>query len=430
MINSLKNISKKNAKLIIAGVSLVIITLLSLFVFPATDNSTKENEDFSFVVFGDSRIPAYIPYDKNHKEELDRIVQIIGDEIHPDHENFDYNAVYDPHTGLLKRLEIPGRTVIYGEDGWPDIFMDGYGENTRISLRSTGLEWVYNNVVQELQNGAANPNGPTFCLHTGDMVYFGYQGKSAENSPYWRDMNQRFLSRLPRGGLGHLSARFFPSVGNHELWGDNHALGFRQSFPYLKKYGFEKNHRVYHFDYKNSRFIFLDTGTMDPENPEDWYNSEPGYEEQMQLLRGWIEEAIDEDQEHVFVTFHNPVFTRFGYGPLPSEHNPHGLLENYSNRIDINVFNGHIHATEAYNVDNVRYFVVGGGGGEQGLHPRENISDNYPEDYYWQGNAPQLDYNYFVVEVTGGEVQIDVKSFRPNKFQPFNQKNLVPDRMD
>ena len=412
----------------------ILVLLLMLFALAPTSSIAGE-QAYSFVVFGDSRIPAYTPYDRENKDNLNNIVSKVSKYTAKDSEP-DYQAVFNPRTLLLERLEIPGATedasriITYGRDGWPDVFVDQEGDRAQVSLLASGQEWVYDNVVRELEEGVADPDtGPTFCLHTGDIVYFGFQGKSAESSPYWRDFNKRFLSRLPGGGPGALPARFFPALGNHESWGDEDILGFREMFPYLSQFGFSSQNWVYTFDYNNARFIILDSGRMNPEAPAEWYKSNPGYGEQMDMLAQWLEEAIEDNKDHAFLNLHYPIFCRSGFGPLPREHNPHSLLKSYADKIDITVFTGHVHATEAYSVDGIRYFVAGGGGGEQNLSSNR-MPDDYPRDRYWQGNKRQLDYNYLVVRVKGEDVEVVVKRFRPNAFQPFSQIDMVPGRMD
>lgn len=420
------------------GIGLLVIALMMSFYFTTMAEESVEEADYSFVVFGDSRIPAYAPYDKNNKDKLEQLVHAVTRYVDSnDNDKPPYEAFFNPNTLKLERIELAGksegqsRTITYGRDGWPEVFVDRQGENSRISLLAEGQEWVYNNVIQELTEGAKQNRGgrSSFALHTGDIVYFGFQGKGAKESPYWRDFNRRFLSRLPAGGSGELASRFFPVLGNHETWGDEDIIGFRETFPYLKQHGFSIDHRVYQFDYKNGKFIFLDSGTMDSQNPADWYNSTPGYEEQMKLLRNWLEKAIAEGKDHAFVSLHYPLFSRSGFGPLPEEHNPRSVLESYADKIDITVFAGHVHATEAYSIEGVRYFVVGGGGGEQGLSPN-TMPEDYPRDHYWQGKQPKLDYNYLVVEVKGDQLRVSVKRFRPNDLNPFDEVNLVPNRMD
>lgn len=422
--------------------ALAVPLLLSLFLVSATVFSlffpspcAADGESYSFVVFGDSRIPAYVPYDKEDNEKLDKLVGLVAGYAMEGQEP-EYEAVFDSQSRLLERIVVPGataeqsRTIVYGRDGWPDVFVDKDGEKVNVTLLSSGQEWVYDNVVRELEKGAAEGQpGPEFCLHTGDIVYFGFQGKTAGESPYWQDFDRRFFSRLPEGSPEGLPARFYPVLGNHETWGDSDIIGFREMFPYLEKFGFGKDHRVYHFDFQNARFAFLDSGIMNPEAPAEWYKSTPDYDSQMKLLKQWLEEAVEEGKEHFFLTLHYPLFCRSGFGPLPPGQNPHELLSTFADEISITVFTGHVHATEMYRVDGVRYFVAGGGGGEQNLSAKE-MPQGYPEDLYWQGKPRVLDFNYLVVKVAGEKLEITVERFRPNEFEPFETVNVVPVLME
>lgn len=186
--------------------ALAVPLLLSLFLVSATVFSlffpspcAADGESYSFVVFGDSRIPAYVPYDKEDKEKLDKLVGLVAGYAMEGQEP-EYEAVFDSQSRLLERIVVPGataeqsRTIVYGRDGWPDVFVDKDGEKVNVTLLSSGQEWVYDNVVRELEKGAAEGQpGPEFCLHTGDIVYFGFQGKTAGESPYWQDFDRRFF---------------------------------------------------------------------------------------------------------------------------------------------------------------------------------------------------------------------------------------------
>ncbi|MGB2628678.1 MAG: hypothetical protein WAK20_17965 [Candidatus Acidiferrum sp.] len=85
-------------------------------------------------------------------------------------------------------------------------------------------------------------------------------------------------------------------------------------------------------------------------------------------------------------------------GPIPDAQNPHKTIAAYAKDLEIVVFNGHVHTTEAYEVDGVKYFVLGGGAAEQDpiLPGRTHIKvpEGYPLDQYWKGEAPKEDYNY------------------------------------
>jgi hypothetical protein len=96
------------------------------------------------------------------------------------------------------------------------------------------------------------------------------------------------------------------------------------------------------------------------------------------------------------------------------------------------VFNAHVHTTELYEVDGVKYLILGGGGAEQDpiLPGRTSIPrpDGYPEDLYWKGEPPKEEYNYLVVDVTPGQPsKYRLNRFRPWSSTPFEEVNLFED---
>ncbi len=57
------------------------------------------------------------------------------------------------------------------------------------------------------------------------------------------------------------------------------------------------------------------------------------------------------------------------------------LLASYAKDLDIVVFNGHVHTTEIYDVDGVKYLLLGGGGAEQDPILPGRTSVKMPPDY-------------------------------------------------
>jgi hypothetical protein len=111
-------------------------------------------------------------------------------------------------------------------------------------------------------------------------------------------------------------------------------------------------------------------------------------------------------------------------GAIPEAQNPHKTIAAYAKDLDIVVFNGHVHTTELYQVDGVKYLVLGGGGAEQDpiLPGRTHIKvpEGYPPDQYWKGEAPKEDYNFVHVEVTPGQpTKFTLNRFRPWSAEPF-----------
>lgn len=99
-----------------------------------------------------------------------------------------------------------------------------------------GGEWVAREVAQSVKSGRAK-----FVLHTEDLVWWGLQGSTPFDNPYWQLVNADVLKQLPApddqmraAGLG---GRVFAAVGNHEVWYDSNVEGLLSAFPYLKQLG-------------------------------------------------------------------------------------------------------------------------------------------------------------------------------------------------
>ena len=104
-------------------------------------------------------------------------------------------------------------------------------------------------------------------------------------------------------------------------------------------------------------------------------------------------------------------------------------MPSYAKDLDIVVFNGHVHTTELYEVDGVKYLLLGGGGAEQDpiLPGRTSIKvpEGYPPDLYWKGEAPKEEYNYVLVDVEPGQqTKFTLNRFRPWAAKPFETVEL------
>jgi hypothetical protein len=290
-------------------------------------------------------------------------------------------------------------------------------------FRLQGGEWVAREIVKDVQSGRAK-----FVVNSGDVVWWGNQGLTAEDSPYWKRVNDTMLKQLPAPDdemrAAGLDGRWFIGIGNHEVWGDPKIQGTLSTVPYLTKLGVTPERLIYKFDFKGVRFIFLWSGKYDYRSPSLWDADRPKYAEQMQQLRQWMDEAKADGITKTFITFHYPVFCRAGLGPIPEPDNPHKVIASYAKDMEVVVFNGHVHTTEIYNVDGVKYLVLGGGGAEQDpiLPGRTSIKvpADYPPDLYWKGQPPKEDYNYVLVDVVPGQkTKFTLSRFRPWSADPF-----------
>lgn len=423
----------------IRPILLAFITMLALQIATATAQQVPPTAKpgFSFAAYGDSRTMMYLPNKSSQEGEARKLMVemfnlVLPEKIAEEVVRKDVKLTYDPETGELVQIVMPFMTrsevmTLTVDKGWvteasvEDVkLLPGV---RRTIFRLIGGGWVARELVKAVQGGQAK-----FVLNSGDIVWWGNQGRTVFDSPYWKRVDQTLLSQLsaPDAAMraAGLEGRWFPTVGNHEVWGDPKIEGVLSAVPYLKKLGLAADRLVYKFDFNGARFIFLWTGEYDYRSPSSWDATRPSYEEQMKQLRQWLDEAKSAGSRKVFVTFHNPAFCRSGMGAIPEAQNPHKVLASYAKDLEIVVFNGHVHTTEIYEADGVKYLLLGGGGAEQDpiLPGRTHIKvpSDYPPDLYWKGQSPKEEYNYVLVDVQPGQkTKFTLNRFRPWSAEPF-----------
>lgn len=419
---------------------LVAILLAQVLMHSAIAQNAKTTADsgFSFDVYGDSRSMMYLPYKASQEADTRKLMVEMFDLALPEKVaaevvQKDVKLIYDPSSHELVQLVMPFDTrsevtTITLDKGWvtsasvEDVkLLPGV---RRTMFRLEGGEWVAREVVRDIKTGNAR-----FLVNTGDLVWWGRQADKPSANPYWTLVDKEVLQQLPPADQemrnAGMEGRVFPAVGNHEVWADTDVEGLLASFPYLTKLGVSDKHLIYSFDFRGARFIFLWTGPYDYRHPTSWEATQPVYDAQMVQLKKWLDEAKSTGIKKVFISFHAPVYCRAGMGPLPEAQNPHATLAAYAKDLDIVVFNGHVHTTELFQADGVKYFVLGGGGAEQdpilpGRTAIKNLPANYPKDLYWKGEAPREEYNYLHVEVTPGQpTKFTINRFRPQTAAPY-----------
>jgi hypothetical protein len=403
----------------------------------AAINAEEPGSGFSFDVYGDSRSMMYLPYTADQEAEARKLMVDMFELVLPAHVaeavvKKDVKLTYDPATKELVQMVMPFDTAhevttLTLDKGWVteasvEVVKLLPGVH-RVMFRLQGGDWVAREVVNDIKNGNAK-----FLVNTGDLVWWGKQGEKPSENPYWKLVNEEVLKQLPPPDKEMLAAgldgRVFPAVGNHEVWEDSDVEGLLSAFPYLKKFGVSDKQLIYRFDYQGVRFIFLWTGKYDYRSPSAFNATRPVYEAQMKQLQQWLDEAKSAGTKKVFISFHAPAFARSGMGPIPESQNPHKVIAAYAKDLDIVVFNGHVHTTEVYQVDGVKYLLLGGGGAEQDpiLPGRTHVKvpDGYPPDLYWNGEAPKEDYNFLHVDVKPGQpTKFTINRFRPWSAKPF-----------
>jgi hypothetical protein len=428
--------------------NLILATLACIFIAAITNAQTPaspSNAGFSFAVYGDSRSMMYLPYKEDERDSavklmVDMFSLVLPEKVSQEVVNKDVKLIYDPKTKELIQVVMPFMTAsevttLRVNKGW---VTEASVEDIKLlpgvstpMFRLEGGDWVAREIVKDIKSGRAK-----FIVNTGDMVWWGNQGEKPSDNPYWKLVNEDVLKQLPKPDKqlrdAGLEGRVFPAVGNHEVWADSDVEGLLSAFPYLKKMGVSDKKLIYKFDFQGVRFIFLWTGAYDYRSPTGWGATRPPYEAQMDQLKVWLNEARAAGIKKIFISFHSPVFARSGMGAIPADQSPHKTISAFAKDLDIVVFNGHVHTTEIYQVDGVKYLMLGGGGAEQDpiLPGRTELKlpDNYPADMYWKGEPPKEEYNYLLVDVKPGEkTSFTLNRFRPWSAEPFATVTLFND---
>src|SRR5262249_29313132 len=266
--------------------------------------AAEAERGFSFAVYGDSRSMMYLPGNADQKEEatkllVDMFELVLPEKVSEEVVRKDVKLIYDPATGKLVQMVMPFMTrsevmTLTVDQGWvteasvEDVkLLPGV---RRTMFRLHGGEWVAREVVKAVQSGRAK-----FILNTGDMVWWGKQGRTPSENPYWKLVYEDVLKQLPAPDgqmrADGLPGRIYPAVGNHEVWDDSDVQCLLSAFPYLKQFGVSDKRLIYKFDFGGARFIFLWTGKYDYRSPSSWDATQPAYEAQMKKLKQWLDGA-------------------------------------------------------------------------------------------------------------------------------------------
>ena len=223
-----------------------LLLLPSLVSQPALAQQARRggNRAFSFAVYGDSRSMMYLPYKSDQREEaiklmVDMFELVLPEKVAEEVVKKDVKLTYDPATDELVQIVMPFETksevtTLTIDKGWvteasvEDVkLLPGV---RRTMFRLQGGEWVAREVVKDVQSGRAK-----FILNTGDMVWWGKQGRKPSENPYWKLVYEDVLKQLPppdnQMRAAGLPGRVFPAVGNHEVWDDSDVEGLLRLFP-------------------------------------------------------------------------------------------------------------------------------------------------------------------------------------------------------
>src|SRR5215470_4444049 len=317
-MNPINHFPRINRRVLLS--TLALLPVLPRRIAAAQQTSPGDNLAFSFAVYGDSRSMMYLPYKSDQREEAIKLMVDMFELVFPEKVAEEVvkkyvKLIYDPSTDELVQIVMPFESksevsTLTVDKGW---ITEASVEDVKLipgvrrtMFRLHGGEWVAREIVKDVQSRRAK-----FILNTGDMVWWGKQGPTPSENPYWRLVYEDVLKQLPAPDqemrAAGLPGRVFPAVGNHEVWDDSDVQGLLQAFPYLKQFGVSDKRLIYKFDFNGARFIFLWTGPYDYRSPSSWSATQPAYDAQIKELKQWLDEAKAAGTRKVFIAFHAPA---------------------------------------------------------------------------------------------------------------------------
>ena len=174
----------------------------------------------------------YLPYKDGQRELTKLFVEMFGlvmpERVAEAVVKRDVKMIFDPVTKELIKVIMPFESktevmTLTVDQGW---VTEASVEDVKLlpgvhrtMFRLQGGEWVAREIVKDVKSGRAK-----FVVNSGDVVWWGNQGRTVADSPYWKRVNDTMLKQLPPADsemrAAGLEGRWFMGVGNHEVWGD------------------------------------------------------------------------------------------------------------------------------------------------------------------------------------------------------------------
>src|SRR5580698_7019679 len=197
---------------------------------PATAQSPPPSGGgFSFAAVGDTRPMMYLPLKEGQPDLSKFFVEMFGlvmpEKVAEAVVAKDVKMIFDPVTKDLIKVVMPfaSKTEVMTltvDKGWvteasvEDIKLLPGVHRTRFRLQ--GGEWVTREIVKDV-----NADRAKFVVNSGDVVWWGNQGRTVDDSPYWKRVNDTMLKLLPPPDdemrAAGLDGRWFIGIGNHEV---------------------------------------------------------------------------------------------------------------------------------------------------------------------------------------------------------------------
>jgi hypothetical protein len=160
---------------------------------------------FSFAAYGDSRPMMYLPVKDGQRDLTKLFVEMFGlvmpRKIAEAVVKRDVKMIYDPVSKDLVKIIMPfeSKTEVMTmtvDQGW---VTEASVEDVKLlpgvhrtMFRLQGGDWVAREIVKDVKSGRAK-----FVVSSGDVVWWGNQGRTVADSPYWKRVNDTMLKQLP-----------------------------------------------------------------------------------------------------------------------------------------------------------------------------------------------------------------------------------------
>jgi hypothetical protein len=157
---------------------------------------------FSFAVYGDSRPMMYLPVKDGQRDLTKLFVEMFGlvmpRKIAEAVVKRDVKTTFDPVSKELIKVIMPFESktevmTLTVDQGW---VTEASVEDVKLlpgvhrtMFRLQGGEWVAREIVKDVQSGRAK-----FVVSSGDVVWWGNQGRTVNDSPYWKRVNDTMLT--------------------------------------------------------------------------------------------------------------------------------------------------------------------------------------------------------------------------------------------
>ena len=190
---------------------------------------------------------------------------------------------------------------------------------------------------------------PAFVMNVGDMIQ-GYCGTES-----WLEQMKEYKEIMSQ-----LKMPWFPTLGNHDIYGEREAGTSLQKGPNDRRYEEHFGPFWYAFEYKSNWFIVLFTDEGNPETGERATGKpecQTMSDEQFNWLKSVLNKAKNADGIYVFQ--HHPRWLGGNYGDDWDK--VHNVLVAAGN-VKI-VFGGHIHRMTHNKKDGIRYITIATTGG-------------------------------------------------------------------